>query len=451
MSRILGTYICLATLVSFSCGSESPSKGEDSAFQTSDAAASTAGAGAQQTGGASDESAAATNLAQSVTEEAGTQAVSEQSSQSDACLHDPCGEGAGRGACQPTPSAELPYTCTCSAGLTFTAGTCGCDLSGTFAVRRQLTVSWGASAPLEGGSDTQYSWEIERHSYNSDGSLGVDIIHCGESNIDLCSEGVAASQGLSDVLGGLLPNAQLATTPTIPAEAYAQYVPISVWNAQTVSTHVTTRVAAPWPAQPFSLPRYAALQGISLSDTLGAWPESYAQVSGGGDEVVNGAQWVNVDNDDQPGLTTLTVGPSGVVADGSAQAPLATYEPTSRVCPRGNSSADRYPYNYPPVLAGLNIRRVTRIFSANRVISELTGTIDSCDQLSGQVDNIQLDSRIQGCVYQTDSGEAACDDNAVKSLDSQAASYEVLGSSFVMQRIADAATCDQVRAALPAL
>jgi len=447
MSRILCIYIGFLTLVSFGCGSESASEPEDVAAQTQTAAASS-----EQAGAAADESAAAAHVAQSASAQAGGQVVeptvSEQSNQADPCLNDPCGQSAGRGTCQPTPSADQPYTCSCSAGLTFTAGTCGCDLSGTFAVRRQLTVSWGQAAPLEGGSDTQYLWEIARHTANPDGTLGVDITHCGESNVDLCSEGVAASQGISDVLGGLLPNAQL-TMPAIPAEAYAQYVPVSVWNAQTVSSHVVTSVAAPWPAQPYTLPRYAALQGISLSDALGAWPESLEQVSGGGSDVVNGAQWVNVDGDDQPGLTTLTVGPNGAVADGSASAPLATYEPTSKVCPRSNTSAARYPYNYPPVLDGLSIRRITRVFSANRVISELTGTIDSCDQLSGLVNNIQLDSRIQGCAYQTAGGEALCDDNTVKSLDAQAAAYEVLGSSFLMQRVPDGTTCEQVRAALP--
>jgi len=402
MSRILCTYIGFLTLVSFGCGSESASEPEDVAAQTQPAAASS-----EQAGAAADKSAAAAHVVQSASAQAGGQVVeptvSEQSNQADPCLNDPCGQSAGRGTCQPTPSADQPYTCSCSAGLTFTAGTCGCDLSGTFAVRRQLTVSWGQAAPLEGGSDTQYLWEIARHTANPDGTLGVDIAHCGESNVDLCSEGVAASQGISDVLGGLLPNAQL-TMPAIPAEAYAQYVPVSVWNAQTVSSHVVTSVAAPWPAQPYTLPRYAALQGISLSGALG---------------------------------------------DGPASAPLATYEPTSKVCPRSNTSAARYPYNYPPVLDGLSIRRITRVFSANRVISELTGTIDSCDQLSGLVNNIQLDSRIQGCAYQTAGGEALCDDNTIKSLDAQAAAYEVLGSSFLMQRVPDGTTCEQVRAALP--
>jgi hypothetical protein len=100
----------------------------------------------------------------------------------------------------------------------------------------------------------------------------------------------------------------------------------------------------------------------------------------------------------------------------------------------------------------LNIRRVKRFSAGNRVISQYTGTINSCDEISGDVigpnnGHARFDTRIQGCTRVNGSGEIACSDTIVDFLDtSNDASQTVNNNTFTMKRVADTVTCAQVRA-----
>jgi hypothetical protein len=234
-------------------------------------------------------------------------------------------------------------------------------------------------------------------------------------------------------------------------EAYAQYAPIGVWKADGPASRTSTTVANPWPTGAFNLPRHAVLQGISLTDPLGTWPDSYKKVQGSNTNngaVVNGAQWINSDSDDQLGLTTYTVGPNGTSGDGP-NAPYEAYGQRSKVCPRGKPNGDRSRYNYPPAADGIVPRRVTRIWSANRVISTVEGKINSCDEITGEIKGVSFDTRIGGCLRASDGGEVACSTAVVDFLDDTGAPNEVKSSTFVMRRVADAITCEQVRSTLP--
>ncbi|MET0390551.1 MAG: hypothetical protein ABW321_31555 [Polyangiales bacterium] len=343
--------------------------------------------------------------------------------QVDPCATDPC--GAGLGTCNPGASGSGEYTCTCNAGLTEVDGKCVCNMGGTFAVRTELTVSWEESTPIQAGTGTTYSWTIERHNYTPDGALDIEVIPCGETNIDVCSERFA----------------------TLAAEAYAQYVPINVWGKPGApSTQLSTTLLDASPNQPFVVPEHAILQGISLADPLGEWPSRRQDVEGadGFDgSATNGARWVDSDNDEVFGLTTYTVGPQGVAADGSDTAPIEGYSGRSETC--------NLPYNYPPAAeANLVIRRVKRFFSANRVINSLEGTINSCDEVTGNVTGpangaMKFDTRIGGCLRANGDGEAACSDDVLEFLDTTAAPNEVNSSTFIMKRVADDVTCAAVR------
>jgi hypothetical protein len=197
--------------------------------------------------------------------------------------------------------------------------------------------------------------------------------------------------------------------------------------------------------------------GISLTNPEGEWPASRKDVIGTDvfdGSATNGAQWINSDGDDQLGLTTYTVGPSGVAADGSALAPYENYGTHSTVCPRDNPDAPRSPYNYVPAAEGLRVRRVTRLWSANRTISGFEGTIKSCDQIDGLMtgpDNGQphLDTRIAGCQRLGGNGEpavTACSAALVDSLDSTQTANQTLPSPIIMKRVADNIDCAAVRA-----
>lgn len=349
----------------------------------------------------------------------------------DPCMDNPCGEG--RGTCAADGGGG--HRCTCAAGYMAVGGQCVCDLNGTFAVRTRFDQSWPAADTFEAGSDSAYEWSIERHMYDANGVLTAELVNCGDSNFDLCGQGLA----------GL-----------IPAEAYSQYVPASVVHRSIMSPGlVQLNLPAPLPKSKFEVPIEASIDGISLADPAGAWPSSRKDIQGSDNfsgTAVNDARWVDSDGDAFAGSTAYTVGPNGAPADGSATAPVFAYATHSPVCPRSNPNAARLPYNYPPAPDGLSIRRVKRVFSASRVISGLDGTFDSCDGISGVINGPDdgkphFDSRIAGCLRDNGSDDVACSSSIVDSLD-DAAQFQnkVDATSFVMKRVADGITCDQVLA-----
>lgn len=347
------------------------------------------------------------------------------------CMNNPCGEG--RGTC--TNGVAGQYTCACNAGFTAIAGKCACNLGGTFAVRTRLDLSWADQDTIEGGSDTQYGWTIQRLNYDVDGNVAVEVIPCGETNIDLCGQGVRIAG--------------------VPEEAYAQYVPIAIWGkAGSPSTQYSFMLTDALPGSKYLTPEVAVLQGIQLNNPLGEWPSKRQDIEGadGYDgSATNGARWIDADNDGVFGLTTYTVGPNGVAADGSATAPISAYDTRSKVCPRSDPSAERSPYNYPPGAEGLTVRRIKRFFSANRVTSSYDGRIDSCDLLAGEVrgpaeGRVRFDTRIGGCLRANGSAESQCSGSLLDFLDMTGAPNKVEANSFIMKRVEDTATCETVRA-----
>jgi hypothetical protein len=348
----------------------------------------------------------------------------------DACAGNPCGDG--RGTCSASDAGK--YTCACSAGFTEVAGQCVCNMAGTFALRTELDVSWDASSGIESGKDADVYWSIVRQNYDVNGQLQLELIACGETNIDLCGTGI---------------------TGLVPVEAYAQYAPAVVWSAPNPSgVSVTFDLANAVPGKAYQTPNIAALGGITLTDPNGTWPSDRRDVAGTSDSnatPVNGARWLDTDNDGVIGITTYAVGPNGVAADGSPSAPLTAYGTHSTVCPRSNPNAARSPYNYPPAAEGLTIQRVKRFASANRVISAYNGTINSCDDVSGTVSgpdsgSVHFDARVGSCIRVNGTAETACSSSLVDFIDETPQSQnKVDSSSFVMKRVSDTITCDQVR------
>jgi hypothetical protein len=348
----------------------------------------------------------------------------------DPCDGNPCGEGRGR--C--TADGDK-HTCACEAGFRAVAGQCVCDMQGTFAVRYDSTASWKDVDGIEDGSAQGNSWAIARQNYGDDGALSLEVITCGETNIDLCGTGVRIA-GIS-------------------AEAYSQYVPISVWDkAGVTGTVVDFSLPAAAPGSPYKTPLFAILLGVSLTDPLGEWPAKRQDVQGGSDfdgSATNGARWLDSDQDTLFGRTTYAVGPNGATPAGEL-APIAPYAQTSAACPRGDAAAARLGYNYPPGLDGLTPRRIKRFSSASRAINEYEGTIQSCNEITGSVkgpDNgrAHMDLRIGSCVrVDGDSGEVACGSNLLDFLDATQAPSAFDSQTFIMKRVEANITCAQVRA-----
>jgi hypothetical protein len=350
----------------------------------------------------------------------------------DPCEGNPCGEG--RGLCTASADGDA-HSCSCQPGFRAVQGQCVCDMQGTFALRYNSAVSWQGGDGIEAGRGQSSSWALMRQNYADDGALAAEFISCGETNFDLCGTGVRIA-GIS-------------------AEAYSQYIPASVWGKSGApSTLIDFNLAAPVPGSAYKTPRFAVLNGISLTDALGEWPTKRQDVQGGSDfdgSATNGARWLDSDQDSLYGQTTYAVGPNGETLPGEL-APIMPYAPMSVSCPRGDASAARLPYNYPPGLDGLTPRRIKRFSSANRAISELDGTLQSCNEISGNVTgpdsgHAHLDSRIGSCVrVDANSGEVACNTGLLDFLDASQAPSAFEGQTFNMKRVDATITCEQVRA-----
>jgi hypothetical protein len=163
---------------------------------------------------------------------------------------------------------------------------------------------------------------------------------------------------------------------------------------------------------------------------------------GAGAGQTNGAIWVDHDGDGVPGVTTIAVPTNGVSDDNmGTDDPPVNYPTTSAVC--GD------PWQFYPGVEGLTIRRVRRFYVATRLISRFEGEFVSCDRVEGDVagpDGGQLrqDISIQGCV--DNSPDSTCGASLVDFYDNAPQTQEVDGATFVMRRVANNITCDQVRA-----
>jgi hypothetical protein len=350
----------------------------------------------------------------------------------DPCANNPC--GAGRGTC--VGGTAGTHTCTCSAGYVAIGGTCVCDMSGTFAARTRLDTSWmNLSDQIEDGKDTSYAYSIERHTVDANGNMTLELIACGSTSVDICGLGAA---------------------PVLAAETYAQFLPVTIFNTPSMPIVKTTlSVAGALPGTPFVTPVVAALTGITLTDPTGAWPATRKDVAGTPSfdgTATNGAAWLDHDNDTFVGLTSYAVPPGGIKADGVPPDPIKDFGALSAVCPRMGGAHTPYAYwPTPPEGVSLTPVRVKRFYTASRVISGYSGTIDSCDQVSGDLIGpnagpVKLDGRIGGCVRTNGSGETACPDTVIDFLDAGASSQGGVKGYFKAKRVAADATCATVRA-----
>jgi hypothetical protein len=343
--------------------------------------------------------------------------------QTDPCATNPCGMG---GTC--TNDNKGGYTCACAAGTRKVGNKCGCDLSGTFAMQGSAIASWSNIELLEDGSVPVTSWALFNMSYDPDGNLKVEITECGGSSYDLCD---------------------VPVRPLLGPEAYGQWTPPTIWGTPSMPRTVIT---VPLPdsqlGAAFKTGMFAMVDGLQLDDPMGAFPKTRKEVAGAPESSgtpTNGAKWIDPDNDGALAMTTYAVGPGGEKLNGPPDPP-AEYPALSPACPR-SSGGERAPYAYPPATSGgLNITRVKRVFSGQRILLDYDGKVDSCDTISGAVkgpDNGEalIETRVAGCVRVNGDGESACQASVVDFLDGQAVAQKTSDSKFKMKRVPATATC----------
>jgi len=176
-------------------------------------------------------------------------------------------------------------------------------------------------------------------------------------------------------------------------------IPGATWEVPSMPTFAgaATHKAGLWNVNPG-----AALLGLSMDDPLGAWPKPKALRS------------IDHDADGQLGITLIPR------TDGTFKAPPVTLSQKSR--------ADK-------------------LFLASRSVMAWTATMQGCPKtVAGTVEVSQLDFRMIGC-HVTDGED--CTKSESEFLDDHRMEYELTSARFTAARISDAATCAEVRAALP--
>lgn len=347
------------------------------------------------------------------------------------CATEPCGAG---GTCNDLGDGK--YSCTCPTGQRELGGTCTCDLSGDFALRIRQEVQWkDIDDFVEDGNATPDWWLLVRNTYDADGKLSMEVRDCGSTGYDICS---------------------VPYPPLLGAEAYGQYVPDATWDSSSMPTStLKVSLAAAQPGSAFKTSNVVLLAGIKLDDPMGEWPADRTQVGGGPESQenpVNGALWLDHDNDGTLGVMAFGVGPGGVRAD-AVPPPPAEIPAKSAVCPRLRDG-DRYDYAYPPAVpsGSLQVQRIKRVSLASRAIFAFDGTIDSCDVLTGNIvgpkeGKAQYDARSFSCIRATSNGESVCSGGAVDFLDQAPANEEYTSAKFKLQRLGAGGTCTAARSA----
>jgi hypothetical protein len=168
---------------------------------------------------------------------------------------------------------------------------------------------------------------------------------------------------------------------------------------------VTLALGSSSPGATLMLPRSALQMGTRMTDPVnGAWPSA-----------ASGLTSVDDDMDGKRGVTVSYLGSSG--------------------------------YDYPRTGGTLNAPRADNPYIASRVSFSLNGTLNSCTQASGSASFSHIDTRIFGCSLANSNSE--CNASQADFLDQNCLNYTLGTASFSLLKVADGASCAQIRAALP--
>ena len=106
--------------------------------------------------------------------------------------------------------------------------------------------------------------------------------------------------------------------PLYGPEAYSEFYPTHIWDLPSMPKFsVQLDLPKALPGQPFKSPNYALLHGVTLTDPLGAWPATRADIAGSSafdGSAVNGAAGVDHDADKQGAITDVSVPPGGFIS-----------------------------------------------------------------------------------------------------------------------------------------
>ncbi len=274
----------------------------------------------------------------------------------------------------------------------------GCDLSGAWAVKIAVHVTWpgttllAASPTAAAQQPVAYIWAL---------------IQGTQSGLTIPGTVQGCGLGLPDFSGTLLP------------ETYGVTLANSMWDMLTPSSGSIT-VSNTSPTATYTSTANTTLIGIGTGPV--SWTAGNdASADGWPPLAIAEADQLDMDNDGHPGVTaTAKTG--------------------------GN-------YSYPPITANIfALQRTDSIYMTLRSILALNGALTSCTAASGTANVTAMDNHIVGCHIQglgTDAGADFCNSTETTFLDTNSPHLTPHAATFSAVKLTTAANCTDVRAALP--
>ena len=201
--------------------------------------------------------------------------------------------------------------------------------------------------------------------------------------------------------GSVIPD--IEETPIAGGNKVQAEFPAALWNSPSMPTFGGTGTQTGFDVgATVTIKAAPVLLGLTMTDPNGAWP-ALGSVTG-----------VDSDGDGKIGITSVPKATAGYAQP-----------PTSLL---GGAKADK-------------------LYIASRITVTTNGTKDGCDTQKGPATVAAFDNHVIGC-HVAGGGECAAAD--FKFIDDNRTVYTVTSATFESKIVADAATCDDVRAALPA-
>jgi hypothetical protein len=195
-------------------------------------------------------------------------------------------------------------------------------------------------------------------------------------------------------------------------ETFSYGYPNSLFDGNFLPSSATTvSLTNSSPGASFTLPPTATQMGINMAlapfsrdPITGSWPSQASQIPA--------ANRLDMDGDGRPGVTAVYAAGGGFV--------------------------------HPRTDDNLFAPRSDNPYVASRVSFSLSGTLNSCTRASGSANFRFIDTRIYACSLE--SGE--CNNTQASFLDVNCLNYTLGAATYTLLKVADNATCAQIRAAL---
>jgi hypothetical protein len=279
-----------------------------------------------------------------------------------------------------------------SSGTGGTTGTGGAGMGSctpltnfTLAVHVVLDVTWEGSTTTTAGSGKVHIWNRTKLTANGATISGDDTQGCGS---------VLPEFGLTQAAAILVGGSKILVE-----------IPNAVWDKPSMPKFHSQGTLSAWSigATADFMPTYG-LVGVNLSPPTAPWPDSYT-----------GVQAVDSDGDTKPGITAVPRSGGGYV-----QPPVGTFGP-----------------------------KADQLYIATRTAIALHGKLTSCEALSGTADVPFFDNHVVGCHTVNGADCTAGANGQIEFVDKSRTIYKPGAATFTAKKVADNATCADVRAALP--